>query len=70
MNKTLGIILIALGLIGLVWGGFEYTTREKVIDLGPIEATREKKHNVPLSPIVGVVAIIGGVTLLVARRRA
>ncbi len=70
MNKTIGMILIALGLIGLVWGGFNYTTREKVIDLGPIEATREKKHNVPLSPIVGVVAIIGGVALLVAHRRA
>ena len=42
MNKTLGIILIALGLFGLAWGGFTYTTREKVVDIGPIHATREK----------------------------
>ena len=47
MNKMLGIILIVLGLVGLVWGGFSYTTREKVVDIGPIHATREKTHNIP-----------------------
>ena len=69
MNKTLGIILIALGLFGLAWGGFMYTTREKVVDIGPIHATREKTHNVPLPPIAGAVALIGGIVLLVARRK-
>ena len=69
MNKTLGIILIALGLIGLAWGGFMYTTRKKVVDIGPIHATREKTHNVPLPPIAGAVALIGGVVLLVTRRK-
>jgi len=68
MNKTLGIILIALGLFGLAWGGFTYTTREKVVDIGPIHATREKTHNVPLPPIAGAVALSGGIVLLVARR--
>jgi hypothetical protein len=51
MNKTLGIILIALGVFGLAWGGFTYTTREKVLDLGPIHATRDETHHVPLPPI-------------------
>lgn len=69
MNKTLGIILIALGLFGLAWGGFTYTTREKVVDIGPIHATREKTHNVPLPPTAGGVALIGGVVLLVAGRK-
>ena len=69
MNKTLGIILIALGLVGLAWGGFAYTTREKVVDIGPIHATREKTHNIPLPPIAGAVALIGGVVLLVAGRK-
>jgi hypothetical protein len=69
VNKTLGIILIALGLCGLAWGGLSYTTTEKVVDLGPIHATREKTHNVPLPPLAGGVAIIGGVVLLVAGKK-
>ena len=67
MNKTIGIILIGIGLIGLAWGGFTYTTQEKVVDLGPIHATREEKHSVPLPPIAGAVAVIGGIALLVIR---
>ena len=70
MNKTLGVILVVLGLLGLAWGGFTYTTREEVIDIGPIHATREKTHDVPLPPIFGAVALIGGVVLLVAGRKA
>ena len=66
MNKALGIILIVLGLFGLAWGGFTYSTTEKVVDIGPIHATREKQHNIPLPPIAGAVALIGGIALLVA----
>ena len=69
MNKTLGVILCVLGLIGLAWGGFTYTTREKVVDIGPIHASRNKTHNIPLPPIAGAVALVGGVVLLVARRK-
>jgi hypothetical protein len=69
MNKTLGIILTVLGLFGLAWGGFTYTTREKVVDIGPIHATRDQTHNVPLPPIAGAVALIGGVVLLVAGKK-
>jgi hypothetical protein len=69
VNKTLGIILIALGLFGLAWGGFTYTTKEKVVDIGPIHATRDKTHNVPLPPIAGAVALIGGIVLLIAHKK-
>ena len=69
MNKTFGVILIVLGLVGLAWGGFTYTTREKLVDIGPIHATREQTHNVPLPPILGAAALIGGVVLLVAGRK-
>jgi hypothetical protein len=69
MNKTLGIILIVLGIFGLAWGGFTYTTNEKVVDIGPIHATREKTHNVPLPPIAGAVALIGGAILLATGKR-
>ncbi len=70
MSKILGLILIALGLVGLAWGGFTYTTKEKVVDLGPIHATRDETHNVPLPPIAGAVALIGGIVLLVSAKKA
>ncbi len=69
MNKTLGMILVALGLVGLAWGGFSYTTRERVVDLGPIHASREKTHNVPLPPIAGAAALLGGIALLVSGKK-
>jgi hypothetical protein len=70
MNRPLGVILIVLGLFGLAWGGFTYTTKEKVVDLGPIHATRDETHNVPLPPIAGAVAVIGGIVLLVSAKKA
>jgi hypothetical protein len=69
VNKALGVILIALGLLGLAWGGFTYTTREKVVDIGPIHATRDRTHDVPLPPIAGAVALIAGIVLLVAGKK-
>jgi hypothetical protein len=69
VNKPLGLILIVLGLFGLAWGGFTYKTNEKVVDIGPIHATREKTHSVPLPPIAGAIAIIGGVVLLLAGKK-
>ena len=69
MNRTVGIVLIVLGLVGLAWGGFTYTTRQKVLDVGPIHATRDKTHTVPLPPIAGAVALVGGVVLLLGRPR-
>ena len=53
MVKILGIVLIVVGLAGLAYGGFTYTTRESIVDIGPIHASREKTHNIPLSPIAG-----------------
>ncbi len=69
MSRMIGIVLIVLGLAGLAWGGFTYTTKEKIVDLGPIQATREKTHNVPLPPIAGAAALIGGVFLVVAGKK-
>jgi drug/metabolite transporter (DMT)-like permease len=66
MNRILGALLIVLGLAGLVWGGITYTTRQKVLDVGPIHASRDKTHTVPLPPIVGAIALIGGVVLIAA----
>jgi hypothetical protein len=69
VNKTIGLILITLGIFGLAWGGFTYTTSEKVVDIGPIHATRDRTHTIPLPPILGALALIGGIALLVTRRK-
>ena len=69
MNKTIGVVLCVLGLVALAWGGFTYTTQEKVLDIGPIHATREKTHNVPVAPIAGALALVGGIVLLLADRK-
>jgi uncharacterized membrane protein HdeD (DUF308 family) len=62
----LGVVLIVLGLGALAYQGFTYTTREKVLDLGPIQATAEREKTVPVPPIVGIVAVVAGVALVVA----
>ena len=70
MGRVTGFVLVAVGLIVMIWGAYGFKTREKVIDLGPIEATRETMHHVPYAPIIGGAVLIGGVALLVAGRRA
>jgi uncharacterized membrane protein len=67
--KLIGILLIVFGVIALAVRGFSYTKREKVLDLGPIQATTETQKTVPLSPIVGVAAVAGGIVLVVAGSR-
>jgi hypothetical protein len=69
MRNALGIALVVFGLFGLAWGGFTYTTTEKVLDIGPIHATRDKTHNIPLPPIAGALALIGGIVLLARGRK-
>jgi uncharacterized membrane protein YidH (DUF202 family) len=64
----IGLLLIVLGVATFAYQSFTYTTTEKAIDLGPIQVTTEKQHSVPVPPIVGAVAIIGGVVLLLKGR--
>jgi hypothetical protein len=61
-----GILLIVLGVIALAYQGITYTTQKKVIDVGPIHATKDEHNTIPLPPIVGAVALVGGVALLFA----
>jgi uncharacterized membrane protein HdeD (DUF308 family) len=64
--KTIaGIILIVVGVVALSYQGFTYTTREKAIDLGPLQVTAEEKHTVPIPPILGGIALVAGIGLLV-----
>jgi hypothetical protein len=68
-TAVIGIILIVLGIISFAYQGITYTKREKVIDIGPIEATAEKKKTIPLPPILGGLLIVGGIVLLVTGSR-
>jgi uncharacterized membrane protein len=65
----LGIALIILGVVAFAYQGITYTTQEKVIDLGPLQATVEKEKTIPLPPIVGGLALIGGIVLLIGGAR-
>ena len=62
--KAAGIVLIIVGIIALAYGGISYTTHKKVIDMGPIQAEKKENHSIPLPPILGVLAIVGGGAML------
>ncbi len=68
--KPLGIILLVVGVLALAYQGFTYTTQKKVLDVGPIQATKEERHTVPIPPILGALALIGGVVVLISDRRS
>jgi hypothetical protein len=67
--KLIGILLVVFGIVALVLGGITYTKREKVLDIGPIKATAEHEKTIPLSPIVGIASLAGGIALIVAGSR-
>jgi hypothetical protein len=67
--RIVGVLLIAVGLAALAYRGFSFTSREKVVDLGPVEVTRDKSHYLPLPPILGGAAIAIGVGLLIGSAR-
>jgi hypothetical protein len=68
-GMIVGIILIVLGVVALGYEGISYTTREKVIDVGPLQASVERKKTIPLSPLVGGAALLGGIVLVIVAAR-
>jgi hypothetical protein len=68
MNSTtlIGLLLIVIGIIALAYQGITYTTREKILDVGPLEATAERQKTIPLPPIVGGAALAGGLLMIFA----
>lgn len=64
-----GIVLIVLGAAALAYQGITYTTREKIIDIGPLQMTAERKKTIPLPPLAGGVAVAAGIALVLAGRR-
>jgi hypothetical protein len=60
-----GIVLIALGIVGLIYQGIGYTKRKDVLDVGPIHATKDTHETIPIPPVLGGIALVGGIALLV-----
>ena len=65
-----GLVLVVLGVLALAYQGFTYTTHKKVLDVGPIQATKEEHNTVPIPPIIGGLALIGGIVLIVAGNKS
>jgi hypothetical protein len=70
-RRIVGLALVVLGLAALAWGGVFWTDRDTLVDAGPIEITSEEREGFSLPPVVGVIAVIGGIVLLAVpdRRR-
>jgi len=68
-NTLIAVILIAIGIVAFAYQGITYTTREKVVDLGPIQMTAEKEKTFPLPPVVGIATLVGGIVLLVLGKK-
>jgi uncharacterized membrane protein len=69
MNRTIGLILIVLGIIMLIWTGFSYTKKEKVIDAGPIQVSADKEKNVNWPPYLGGILLVGGIVVVATAKK-
>ena len=68
-RKPIGIVLIVIGIIMMIYTGFNYVTSKKVVDLGPIQINKEENHPVKWSPIVGVILLVGGILVVVTDKK-
>jgi uncharacterized membrane protein len=64
--SIVGFVLLVLGIISLAYQGISYTTQKRVVDIGPIHATENQEHNIPLPPVLGGLMMVGGIALLIS----
>ena len=69
MNRSVGIVLVVIGVIMMIYTGFSYVTKEKVVDLGPIQVDKEKEHPVQWSPIIGGLLLVGGIVVIATAKK-
>lgn len=62
--KIAGIVLIIAGVAALIYGGFSFTSQKKAVDIGPVQINKTEHHTIPISPVLGIVAILGGGALV------
>jgi hypothetical protein len=70
MLTVVGIVLIVLGVVALAYQGISYTTRERVVDIGPLKIDADRQKTIPLPPVLGGVAVAAGVVLLIVGARS
>jgi len=70
MNRTVGIILIIVGVVMLIWTGFTYTKKEKIIDAGPLEISAEKEKSVNWPPYIGGILLVGGIIVFATAKKS
>jgi uncharacterized membrane protein HdeD (DUF308 family) len=66
---VIGVILIVIGIVALAYQGITYTTSEKVVDLGPLKVEAKRERTIPLPPVVGIIALVGGIVLVAVSAR-
>ncbi|WP_419701771.1 hypothetical protein [Mucilaginibacter sp. NFX135] len=69
MNKTIGIVLIVVGIIMLIWTGFTYTKKEKIIDAGPVQVSADKQKTVNWPPYLGGILLVGGIVIVAISKK-
>ena len=67
--RIAGSVLIVIGLVGLLWGGFSWTKEKTVVDIGPFQARAQERKTIPIPPVVGGIAVVAGIVLLVLPMR-
>jgi uncharacterized membrane protein YidH (DUF202 family) len=72
LQRTAGIVLVIIGLVALIAGGISWNQTKTVVDIGPLQATTQERKTIPMSPVLGIIALVGGIALLAvpSRRRA
>mgnify|MGYP001555136243 CR=1 FL=1 len=69
MNRTIGIILLVVGIVMLIWTGFTYTKKEKVVDAGPIQISADKQHTISWPSYAGAILVIGGIVIIATAKK-
>jgi uncharacterized membrane protein YidH (DUF202 family) len=70
MNRTIGIVLIIVGVAMLIWTGFTYTKKEKIIDAGPLQISADRQKTVNWPPYLGVILVIGGIVIVATAKKS
>ena len=70
MNRTIGIVLIIIGAVMLIWTGFSYTKKEKVVDAGPLQISVNKQKTVNWPPYLGGILLIGGIVIVATAKKS